>query len=335
MPVAPMAPPAPPPLPSHLLIPFASASAPDCQATLKGLRLPQLEALLGELVPAALDAGDDHSLSLPHERALARALGLTQADGSPCEDGLIPWAAAHSAQPATPQAWLSPCHFQVGMERVSLLPLEQLVLDEPESRALFDALAPFCAEDGVTLRFDSATRWHASGEPLRDIACASLDRVSGRQVDAWMAESPRNPGGAQVLKRLQSEAQMLFYTHPVHDARTARGLFPVNGLWLSGAGAVASPTPLQPPPTLPDTLRQAALRADWAAWAQAWAELDATHIPALLERARRGEAVTLTLCGERSAQTRVSAPRGGAARLGRLFKNLLGTPPAWKALEPL
>src|SRR3990167_3796344 len=158
MPVAPMAPPAPPPLPSHLLIPFASASAPDCQAALKGLRLPQLEALLGELVPAALDAGDDHSLSLPHERALARALGLTQADGSPCEDGLIPWAAAHSAQPATPQAWLSPCHFQVGMERVSLLPLEQLALDEPESRALFDALAPFCAEDRVTLRFDSATR---------------------------------------------------------------------------------------------------------------------------------------------------------------------------------
>ena len=29
------------------------------------------------------------------------------------------------------------------------------------------------------------------------------------------------------------------------------------------------------------------------------------------------------------------APRGGAARLGRLFKNLLGTPPAWKALETL
>ncbi|MBE0587699.1 MAG: hypothetical protein IH617_06610, partial [Hydrogenophaga sp.] len=134
---------------------------------------------------------------------------------------------------------------------------------------------------------------------------------------------------------LQSEAQMLFYTHPVHDARTARGLLPVNGFWVSGAGALKTATPLQPAPTVPDTLRQAALRADWAAWQQAWAQLDATAIKTLLEATRRGEPVTLTLCGERCAQTWVSAPRGAGARLSRLFKNLLSTPPAWKALETL
>lgn len=330
-----MAPEAPSPLPGHLLIPFASASAPPCQTALKALRLPHLETLLGELVLAAHDAGDDHSLSLPHERALALTLGLTRADGSPCDDGQIPWAAAASTEPTTPQAWFSPCHFQIGTDHVSLLPGEQIGLTDEDARGLFDAFAPYCAEDGITLRFESATRWHASGEPLRGIACASLDRVSGRPVDGWMPASPANPAGSQLLKRLQSEAQMLFYTHPVHDARTARGLLPVNGFWISGAGALEAPAPLRPAPTVPDTLRQAALRADWAAWAQDWDQLDATHIPALLERARRGEAVTLTLCGERGAQTWVNAPRGAAARLGRLFKNLLGTPPAWKSLEPL
>jgi len=328
--------PAMPPEPSlHLLVPFAAASAHECQALLATLQLPNLQALLAELVPAATDRGDEHSLSLPHERALAQARGLVKADGSACEDGQIPWAAAESAEPATPQAWFSPCHFQIGTDHVSLLPGEQIGLADEDARGLFDAFAPYCSEDGITLRFESATRWHASGEPLRGIASASLDRVIGRAVDGWMPQSPANPAGSQLLKRLQSEAQMLFYTHPVHDARTARGLLPVNGFWISGAGALEAPAPLRPAPTVPDALRQAALRADWAAWQQAWAQLDATEIKALLDAARRGEPVTLTLCGERCAQTWVNAPHSVGARLGRLFKNLLGREPAWKALEPL
>lgn len=330
-----MAPEAPPPLHTHLLLPFASARAPECLAVLNSLQLPNLQALLTELVPATTDSGDEHALSLPHERALAQARGLVKADGSACDDGQIPWAAAGSADPATPQAWFSPCHFQIGTDHVSLLPGEQIGLTDEDARGLCDALSPYCAEDGITLRFESATRWHASGEPLRGIASASLDRVSGRPVDSWMPQSPANPAGSQLLKRLQSEAQMLFYTHPVHDARTARGLLPVNGFWISGAGALEAPAPLRPAPTVPDTLRQAALRADWAAWQQAWAQLDATEMKALLEAARRGEPVTLTLCGERCAQTWVNAPQGAGARLGRLFKNLLGREPAWKALEPL
>ena len=88
-------------------------------------------------------------------------------------------------------------------------------------------------------------------------------------------------------------------------------------------------------PNMPDTLRQAALRADWPAWQAAWAALDATTIQPLLHAARRGEAVTLTLCGERSAQRWVNAPRSATARLGRLFKNLRAPAPAWKVLETL
>jgi hypothetical protein len=318
-----------------LLIPFASASAPECQTVLNSLNLPNLGALLAELAPATTDSGDEHSLSLPHERALAQIRGLVKADGSACDDGQIPWAAAGSAEPATPQAWFSPCHFQIGTDHVSLLPGEQIGLTDEDACGLFDALSPYCAEDGITLSFESATRWHASGEPLRGIACASPDRVSGRPVDSWIPQSPANPAGSQLLKRLQSEAQMLFYTHPVHDARTARGLLPVNGFWISGAGALEAPAPLRPAPTVPDTLRQAALRADWAAWQQAWAQLDATEIHTLLVAARSGEPVTLTLCGERCAQTWVNAPQGAGARLGRLFKNLLGREPAWKVLETL
>lgn len=313
----------------HLLISFAAASAPECQALLPTLTLPNLQALLARLSEQPADRGDDHQLTPPHERALARALGL------PVADGQIPWAAAQSETPTVPQAWFSLCHFQVGMEQVSLLPGAQLALDDADSRALFEAFEPLCAEDGLTLRRESATEWHASGEPLRGIACASLDRVSGRMVDAWLAESPANPAGARLLKRLQSEAQMLFYTHPVHDARTARGLLPVNGFWMHGAGALDAPLALAEPPDMPDSLRQAALRGDWAGWTAAWQALDAGEIAALLAAAQRGEPVTLTLCGERHARSWTTAPAGAFARLGRSIKQLFGSTPVADTLKDL
>ncbi|MDP2251265.1 MAG: phosphoglycerate mutase [Hydrogenophaga sp.] len=320
---------------THLLVPFASASDPACRALLPGLSLPHLTALLAQLQPVHTDSGTDHSLSAPHERALAQAIGLLRADGSAYPDGLLPWAAAQSYTPETPQAWFTPCHFQVGMEQVTLLPGDQLGLTDEHARPLFDALAPYCAEDGITLRFESATRWHASGEVLRGIACASLDRVGGRSVEAWMTDSSANPAGGQLLKRLQSEAQMLFYTHPAHDAREALRLHPVNGFWLSGAGAIDHPTTLQAAPAMPDPLRSAALQADWTRWKDAWSDLDGRDIQDLLERVRRGEPVTLTLCGERAAQRFTNAPRGAVARAGRLIQQWLGNAPAWKTLETL
>lgn len=316
-------------MPHHLLIPFAAASAPECQALLTGLALPRLQALLARLTERPADRGDEHQLTPPHERALARAVGL------PVADGRIPWAAAQSDAPTVPQAWFSLCHFQVGMEQVTLLPGAQLVLDEADSRALFEAFEPLCAEDGLTLRWDSPTEWHASGEPLRGIACASLDRVSGRMVDPWMAESPANPDGARLLRRLHSEAQMLFYTHPAHDARTARGLLPVNGFWVHGAGALDTAPTLAEAPEMPDTLRQAALQADWSGWQRAWQALDAGEIAALLKAAQCSEPVTLTLCGERHARVWTTAPGSTFATLGRSIKHLFGTPPVADTLKDL
>ncbi|MFM6985828.1 MAG: phosphoglycerate mutase [Hydrogenophaga sp.] len=314
--------------PRHWLVPFAAASAPECQALLPGLYLPNLHALLALLAEHSADRGDDHHLSPPHERALARAIGLTVADGT------IPWAAAHSATPAVPQAWFSLCHYQVGMDRVLMLPGAGLGLDAADSHALFDAFAPLCAEDGITLRWDSPTEWHASGEPLRGVACASLDRVSGRHARDWMPDSSGHPN-ARLLQRLQSEAQMLFYSHPVHDARAARGQTAINGFWVHGAGALDADTPLRAPPAIPDNLRQAALRGDWPAWQTAWQALDSGDMATLLAAARRGEPVTLTLCGERHARSWTTPPASALTRLGRSIQRLFGTAPISDILKDL
>lgn len=316
--------------PRHLLVPFAAASAPECQALLPGLALPRLRELLSRLTEQTADRGDDHSFSPPHERALARALDL------PVADGRIPWAAAQSDTPTTPQAFFSLCHYQVGMDQVSLLPGAQLALDAADSRALFDAFAPLCAEDGITLRWDSPTEWQASGEPLRGLVCASLDRVSGRNASDWLPQaSSQASASARLMQRLQSEAQMLFYSHPVHDARAALGRLAVNGFWVHGAGALDAAPALREPPAMPDALRQAALKADWAAWQAAWQVLDSGDIADLLAAARRGEAVRLTLCGERHARTWTTAPASATVRLGRSIKQLLGHAPVADTLKDL
>jgi hypothetical protein len=286
-----------PPPPVHLLIPYAAASADACQAALKDLDLPHLSRLLGQLKAGPLDAGDDYTLTPPHERTLAHALGL------PFEqDGQLPWAAWEARQTDRPCAWFTPCHWQVGMEHIALQPIDASQLNEADAMALLQALAPLAAEDGITLTLETPTRWRAEGEPLRDLACASLDRVAWRRADGWLLSSHSNPHTATLL-RLQNEAQMLFYTHRVTDERAVRGLPAVNGFWISGAGVWQGQRNLAPAPEVPDTLRQAALRGDWRQWADAWRELDAGPVAALLQPASKLQPVQLTLCGERHAQT--------------------------------
>jgi hypothetical protein len=282
---------------SDWLVPFASLSTPGKADPTRGPALPHLTELLPWLQPVAHWESGEWAFSLPHETALARRMGL------PGDDGALPWAALDSAQPTEPQAWFHPVHFQVGMDQVSLQPATWL--DDVRSRQLFDALAPLCREDGVTLEFTSPHRWRARGERLAGLSCASLDRVTGRSVAAWQ---PRGPE-AGWLRRLQSEAQMLFYTHPANDALEAAGHAPVNGFWTDGPGAVTDPASVAMPPQVDHRLRAAALAGDGAAWTQAWEALDATLMARLLGQVRAGEDVNLILCGERRAVGLATAPR--------------------------
>lgn len=310
----------------HLLIPFASCSAPASRLALRDAKLPHLKKLLSRLGAVRLDAAADDTRSPPHERALAQALGLG------ASDGCIAWAAWHALQTGRADetdrnaAWgfVTPCHWRVGQDHITMDSPQTLNLQEDESRALLAAMQPYFEEDGIGLGFESPTRWLARGEVFRGLATASLDRVTGRDIDAWMPKS----APAATLRRLQNEMQMLLYTHPVNDARTERGLPPVNSFWVHGTGALpASAVPPDTPdtpdtPIVPRCLADAALREDWPAWTQAWQQLDATECAALLAALDQpgppGRA-TLTLCGERGAQTFEAAPRGMLARISGIF----------------
>ena len=293
--------------PMHLLIPFAASHSPECRQALATLKLPNLDKLLRKLRLADADTGDENTLSPPHERALAAAQGIGTADGE------LPWGAWHALQAgravAPGEAWgvITPCHWAVQTNHIILTNPKDLNLSEEESRALMAAMNPYFAEDGITLMYDTPTRWLARGEVFAGLATASPDRVIGRPVDDWIPKG----AAAKGLRRLQQEMQMLLYTHALTEVRSGRGLLAVNSFWVSGTGALplqrvsAGPrqtTATHVQVTVPVTLRDAAVREDWAAWAEAWQAIDANQCAALLAALASGGAAALTLCGERNAQ---------------------------------
>ena len=303
---------------THLLIPYAGVQSPGGQQALASLELPNLERLLARLSPLESDVGDEESPSPPHERALARALGL------PGGDGQLPWAAWQVQQtgvdaPAPDNAawaFVTPCHWQVSTDHITLHDPAALALDEASSQALLAVIAPWFAQDGITLLYDQPTRWLAHGEAFANLRSTSLERVLQRDVRPWLQSAEQHP----VLRRLHSEMQMLLYTHPWNEAREAQRQPTVNAFWVHGAGQLAANTPVkQQAPHMPLTLRDAALREDWAAWASAWQQLDAGPVAELAAQAARGSAVQLTLCGESSAFSWHSAPRSLRQRISSLF----------------
>jgi hypothetical protein len=280
----------------HVLIPFASGHSEVASHVLRDLALPSLERLLRRLKPGQRWPGDETTLSTPHERALAAAWGWPQVDGAL---PLAAQAAAADGVDVGDQAWglLTPAHWNAGRDHVAMSDPAALELDAVESRALFDAVRALFDSEGFTPAWGAPLRWYAAHPSLAGLPCASLDRVIGRDIDPWLAKTPPQ----RLLRRLQSEVQLLLYTHPINQAREDRGALPVNSFWLSGCG-VRLPQ-AGPRVEVLDALRAPLLANDWAAWVQAWQALDTQQIAEFERRCAAGESMTLTVCGERHAQS--------------------------------
>jgi hypothetical protein len=296
----------------HLLIPFAAPLSEAGRQAARSLSLSSLRALLGRLDEVERDDGDEWSLSPPHERARARALGLHGGSGQ------LPWAALQAGRDGIEVgdlAWglLTPTHWHLGTDQVSLIDPDALSLDEHTSRTAYGVVQPLFTSLGYAMHYGAAMRWYIAHESLAALPTASPDRVIGRNVDAWLGTAP----ALQALRRLQSEAQMLLYTHPMNDEREARGLLPVNSFWLSGCGVAQAVSGNEPDTDL--RLRGPALADDWAAWVKAWDTLDSGPLADLQARVERGEPVRLTLCGERSWAAFEAAPRGLLQRVRGLW----------------
>ena len=286
----------------HLLIAFTAPLSEGIRAALPALATPALDRLLARWAATRRDAGDENTLSMPHERAHAAALGMTGADGC------LPWAARQAAIDGIDVgalAWglLTPVHWRIGSDGVHLADPDALALSDGDSRTLFDAVTPLFESEGYTLAWGAGLRWYAAHASLQGLATASLERTIGRNIDAWL---PRQRE-AKPLRRLQNEVQMLLHTHPLNAAREAAGALPVNSFWLSGCGSRQAELPNDL--RFDDRLRAPTFSDDSAAWLAAWQAIDADAIAPLVAADKRSEPVRLTLCGERSSVEFAPRPR--------------------------
>lgn len=326
----------------HLIVPFAGVMSEAGRAAARELTLPHLARALDRMEPQwlAAPAGADPeapelSLTPPHEHAKARAWGLTVTDGQ------VPWAALEAARLGLPgagagsdvgsdvrsdvrfdigpiKAWgrLTPAHWQLGTEQITMLAPQLLALDSAASVAFLEAVRPLFETEGFELHATEAGHWLARHPVLADLPCASLDRVVGRNVDLWLPADPR----ARLVRRLQNEVQMFLHTHPLNEEREQRGALPVNSFWLDGCG-LAPATSGAAGPASPETvtedgrLRAPALGEDWFAWSRAFAQLDEGPIAQAVQAASDGQSVKLTLCGERQACTLTARPPTAWQRL--------------------
>ena len=285
----------------HVLIPDAVLALPAGAAQPPWPELPTLRALVGHLRPSATLALDDDSPATPFEVALARAHGL------PDEPGRTPWAAFEAGVAGTPCAWLQPCHWQMGMNDVSVLHPGELGLDEHASRALLASVEPLLRDDGLTLRYLRPDAWLVQGELLRGLSCWSLRRALTRPVTRQQLAQAPTEAQRRTLRRLQSEWQMLLYTHPVNEAREGARRWPVNALWIGGAGELPQANAPRADVQVCRELLDLPARLSLHDWQRAWQAIDANALAPLLQTVRGGAPARLTLCGPRRALTLSSA----------------------------
>ena len=290
------------------LIPFSlwTLHGPEASVLAKA-ELPHLSAWLAQAQRVAVQVDQVQApllatLSPPHERAWAQAMGWRVADGglptaarAASDRGLD--GAVHEAS-LMGWAFVSLCNWHVSNGQVTLGDPAHLQIDEATDATLFQAMQSFFAEDGIALHPYKPGQWLAQSALFVDLPTASLDRVIGRNIDPWLVggHTPTDllSPAAKLLRRLQNEMQMLLYTHPVNEARRLT----INSFWVHGTGALPASQPAHSEPAVIQTLRDSALQQDLIGWLAAWQHVDAHVIAPMLARITVGEPQRLVLCGE-------------------------------------
>lgn len=199
------------------------------------LRLPALEKMLARGVSAG---------SVPSTGSGRTGVGgslenyLCELFGVPCEADapVAPISAAFDG--LGDGCWLraDPAHLRLQREQMVLLP--NLDVSAGEAGQLCAALNGHFAGQGMEFFAPHPQRWYVRLDQLPDIVTVPLSQAAGRNVHDLL------PKGAEALRwhRLFNEIQMLLFSHPVNEAREARGELPVNSLWFWGGGCGVNAT---------------------------------------------------------------------------------------------
>jgi len=185
----------------------------------------------------------DHLGTASFEETACRLFGLSRDPDRDLPIAALTYPLDHDGQ--APEGFClraDPVFLEAGIRELVLQPTEALDLTMDEALALTETLNRHFAEDG--LRFEAATpdRWYLHLASREKLATFPLSHAVGKDVHPLLPTGKRTAYWHGLL----NELQMLLHQSPANQAREARGVKPVNSVWLWGAG--------EPP---------GKLRADW------------------------------------------------------------------------
>jgi hypothetical protein len=198
-----------------------------------------------------------HGLDAPRRSPVLERLLLRAAPTVPAADwrsvafqGLAPGVdvppvagAALGAAGGAPGEWsciASPVHCVAGMTSVTLPRDGCLTLNREETAALAADFNRTFAGGGSRLIDGRAGVLVCRFEQALEVETRDPEGVAGSDVFGCLPTGRDGPR----LRRLMSEMEMWLFEHRINRARGARGLPPVTGLWLWGAGAVPAVPPV-------------------------------------------------------------------------------------------
>ncbi|HWS74185.1 MAG TPA: hypothetical protein VN324_03485 [Quisquiliibacterium sp.] len=167
---------------------------------------------------------------LPDERWLRARFGVAE------RDSVAAWAAPALGL-ATPRWRATPVHVEVGRHQIVLSDPLALEVGDLEAAALADAARASLAEAGFTLEVPRPGAWFLAGNEDWGLDTRAWTMAVGRSIDGYLPAGPQ----ARQWRRLFTEVQMAWHEHPANLQRAARGLPPVNALWLDGCARDALP----------------------------------------------------------------------------------------------
>lgn len=132
------------------------------------------------------------------------------------------------------ETWMraDPVHLRVERDHIQLFDHHAFTLDRSEADDLVAELNRHFAADGIAFQAPHPTRWYARIRATEKPDTTPLWRAARHSVFERMPVSK----GEINWKSVANEIQMLFFEHPVNQAREARGEPLISGVWFWGAG---------------------------------------------------------------------------------------------------
>ena len=148
-----------------------------------------------------------------------------------------------TVDPNAPIARIEPIHIHAARDHLVLTSTQILDIQASEAEALFDSVKDIFAEMSSVTHRSKPHKWFIESPALQTLSTVSTTQAEGRNIDHWMPSDTSLEGVARQWRKWQNEIQMIWFNHPVNEARQAEGMLSINSVWISGNGTLADIKP--------------------------------------------------------------------------------------------